>query len=127
MKNNRDRRAYTFDTGGLPESLQQIFDRPIAFNRAFVAFGGIAVALFLSRAVYWQRRSKSSKGKLRGWFYHSYEEWREETGLTKRQVDYSRKKLKKRGVLKCKRSGIPPKVYYRIDLGEILRFLWTSR
>lgn len=35
------------------------FDRPIAFHRVFVQFGGVKAALFLSQAMYWTNRDVS--------------------------------------------------------------------
>ena len=87
-------------------------DRPIAFQRAFVALGaGITGALLLSQAVYWSRRS----GDDTGWFFKTQVEWEEETGLTRREQEGARSRLQSMGLLREERRGIPAKLYYRVD------------
>ena len=87
-------------------------DRPIAFQRAFVALGaGITGALLLSQAVYWSRRS----GDDTGWFFKTQVEWEEETGLTRREQEGARSRLQTMGLLREERRGIPAKLYYRVD------------
>lgn len=93
-------------------SIESLLDRPIAFQRVFVSLGaGVTGALLLSQAVYWSRRS-TLRG---GWFYKTREEWEEETGLTRREQEGARKKLRELGVLEEKKQGIPCKTYYRIN------------
>ena len=48
-------------------------DRPIAFNRHYVALGcGINGALMLSQMVYWSKRTKDRNG----FFYKTQDEWK---------------------------------------------------
>lgn len=97
-------------------SLESLLDRPIAFQRAFVSLGaGVTGALLLSQAVYWSRRS-TLRG---GWFYKTREDWEEETGLTRREQEGARKKLRDLGVLEEKKRGIPCKTYYRINTDSL--------
>ena len=71
-------------------------DRPIAFQRAFVALGaGITGALLLSQAVYWSRRS----GDDTGWFFKTQVDWEEETGLRRAEQETARKRLLTLGVM----------------------------
>lgn len=92
--------------------LTELLDRPIAFQRAFVRLGaGITGALMLSQAIYWSRRTDDSEG----WFYKSQSEWEEETGLTRYEQEGARKALCKIGVLEESRSGVPARLYYRIN------------
>lgn len=87
-------------------------DRPIAFQRVFVALGaGITGALLLSQAVYWSRRS----GDDTGWFFKTQVEWEEETGLTRREQEGARSRLQSMGLLREERRGIPAKLFYRVD------------
>jgi hypothetical protein len=89
-----------------------VFDRPIAFNRGFVNLGcGITGALLLSQAVYWSKRT--SKGD--GWFYKTATEWEEETGLSRREQETARAKLRDCGVLLELKQGLPCKTYFCID------------
>lgn len=89
-----------------------VFDRPIAFNRGFVNLGcGVTGALLLSQAVYWSKRT--SKGD--GWFYKTATEWEEETGLSRREQETARAKLRDCGVLLELKQGLPCKTYFCID------------
>ncbi len=87
-------------------------DRPIAFNRHYVALGcGINGALMLSQMVYWSKRTKDRNG----YFYKTQEEWEEETGLTLYEQQTARKKLRELGFTsECKR-GVPCKVNYKVN------------
>ena len=78
-------------------------DRLIAFHRAFVQLGiGITGALLLSQALYWSKRTKDAER----WFYKSIEECVEETGMTRREIDTARSKLRKQGILVEKKQGV---------------------
>lgn len=95
----------------------ELMDRPIAFQRTFVRLGcGITGALMLSQAVYWSKRTKSADA----WFFKTQEEWEEETGLTRREQETARKKLRALGVLEEKKQGIPCRTFYRVN-AEVLQ------
>lgn len=101
-----------------------LLDRPIAFHRCFVDLtGSITAALFLSQAVYWQRRVPEDRA---GWWFKSQTEWTEEIGLSRREQETARLRLKQIGVLQEERRGVPAKLWYRIDedtLSVLLRDL----
>lgn len=98
-------------------------DRPIAFNRDFVNLGvGITGALFLSQAVYWHKRTKDTNK----WFYKTFEEWQEEIGLTRREFETARERLKAKGYIEEQKKGIPSKLYYRICPERIIQDLQAS-
>lgn len=100
-------------------NLVELLDRPIAFHRPFVELGlGITGALFLSQALYWSRRTNSS-----GYFYKTQEEWESETGMTRREQETARKKLKSLGILEEKKQGVPCRVFYRINDQKLLLIL----
>lgn len=95
-------------------------DRPIAFHRAFVRLGiGITGALLLSQAIYWSKRTKDADR----WFYKSVDEWGDETGMTRREIDTARSKLRKLGILQEKKQGVPCRLYYRIEEPNLLGLL----
>lgn len=97
--------------------LQELLDRPIAFQRAFVGLGiGITGALMLSQAVYWSTRTDDADG----WFYKTMEEWEAETGMTRSEQESARKKLVKVGVLEEMKKGVPCRLYYRVSLDAIV-------
>lgn len=92
----------------------KMFDRPIAFHRGFVTLtGSVTAALMLSQAVYWSQRSLNPAG----WFYKTADDWEEETGLTRREQETARKRLRRfpwwQEELR-KANGVPT-LYYRID------------
>lgn len=98
-------------------------DRPIAFNRDFINLGiGVTGALFLSQAVFWHKRTKDSNK----WFYKVFEEWNEEIGLTRKEFETARERLKAKGYLEEQKKGIPAKLYYRICPAKIIQDLQAS-
>lgn len=95
------------------------FDRPIAYHREFVQFGGIKAAVFLSQAFYWHNRTDDPDG----WFYKTREEWQEETGMTRKEQETSRKALKEMGILQEEQRGRDRWMYYRIDTFHLEKLL----
>lgn len=85
-------------------------DRPIAFQRRFVDLtGSVTAALFLSQAVYWQKRAKQADG----WWYKSAEEWQEETGLTRHEQKTAREKCEK--YLYCELRSVPATLHWKVN------------
>ena len=107
------------DTLG-PRQLVRLLDRPIAFHRCFVdPTGSITAALMLSQALYWQQRTKDPDG----WWYKTREEWREETGMSRWEQEEARKRLRRVGVMREERRGIPARLWYRVDEEQLLALL----
>lgn len=104
---------------GLIMDFKEIFDRPIAYHRAFVGLGcGITGAVMLSQAVYWSKRTGSD-----GWFYKTRDDWFAETGLTRSEQEGARKKLRDIGVLDESLRGVPATLHYRVNFDAIERAL----
>ncbi|WP_256344103.1 hypothetical protein [Pseudomonas costantinii] len=104
-------------------NLQELLDRPIAFQRAFVGLGvGITGALMLSQAIYWSNRTDNAEG----WFYKTMEEWEAETGMTRSEQESARKKLVKVGVLEEQKKGVPCRLFYRVNLEAIRANLFAG-
>lgn len=96
----------------MAKAVELLIDRPIAFNRAFVALGvGVTGALMLSQAVYWQTRIA-----VNGWFYKTGKDWTDETGLTRAEQETARARLEKLGILHYEVRGIPARMHYRVDI-----------
>lgn len=96
--------------------IKHLLDRPIAFQRAFVSLGaGITGALLLSQAVYWSSRTADPDG----WFYKSAHEWEDETGLTRREFELARKKLRELGVIQYELRGTPAVNFYVVDFDAL--------
>ncbi|MBX6334710.1 hypothetical protein IRY61_05230 [Candidatus Saccharibacteria bacterium] len=101
--------------------MRDLFDRPVAFHRCFVRFGGVNAALFLSQAVYWSLRSPG------GWFWKTAQEWEEETGLSWREQKTARMKLVGHGVLEEKEERLSHRMYFRVDVDKIGDILGISK
>ncbi|CAK2375661.1 Replication protein [Vibrio crassostreae] len=100
----------------------EFLDRPIAFHRPFVKLGiGITGALMLSQAIYWSRRTNES-----GYFYKTQAEWEDETGMTRRELDTARKKLRELGILEEKKQGVPCRIFYKINEPNLIAQLRHS-
>lgn len=120
-------RPATSSTGSLKptqtlglQQLLRLLDRPIAFHRCFVKpTGSITAALMLSQAVYWQQRTKDPEG----WWYKTREEWREETGMSRWEQEEARKRLRRVGVMREERRGIPARLWYQVDEVRLLELL----
>jgi hypothetical protein len=87
-------------------------DRPIAFNRHYVSLGcGITGSLMLSQMMYWSKRTQDKNG----FFYKTQEDWEEETGLTRREQETARKRLKQLGFVTEHKHGVPCKVHFKVE------------
>ncbi len=97
--------------------LLQLLDRPIAFHRCFVNLtGSVTAALMLSQALYWQQRAKSDDG----WWFKTRDDWTEETGMTRREQEGARKKLRTLGILQEDLRGVPATLWYKVDETRLL-------
>jgi len=99
----------------------------IAFRREYSAIcdDDIKCGLFLSQADYWT--NISIKMGRSGWFWKKHEDWYQEIGLSRSELEMVRKRLVDRGLLEEKRKGTPPVMRYRVDqaaLKEAVRFLY---
>lgn len=102
------------------DPLDDLLDRPIAFNPAFKKITGSTVAaLMLSQAWYWSKRTSDENG----WFYKIGIEWEDETGLTRSEQETARKHLKNLGILEEDLRDVPARLYYRIDKQKIYDLL----
>lgn len=103
-------------------SYTDVLDRPIAFHRIYADVAGSAAGgIFLSQLVYWAKRMEGKRED--GMFYKTIDEWAEETALTRYEQESARKQLKKVGVLKVKRKGVPAKLYYLVDFDALDRVI----
>lgn len=97
--------------------LEKLFDRPVAFHRVFVGLGaGVTGALLLSQAIYWSKRSADDGG----WFFKTAADWEEETGMTRREQETARKRLRSAGFIHEELRGVPATLYFRVDFDAIL-------
>lgn len=88
--------------------------RPIAFHRPFLYLGlNVSAGVFLSQVCYWSENRTTIDRD--GWFYKTADDWFEETGLTRREQEGARKKLRDLGILEEKRQGLPAKLFFRVN------------
>lgn len=86
------------------------FNRQIAFHREFVKFtGSVTAALLLSQALYWSKKTDYRP------FYKTIEEWSEETGMSRAEIDTARKKLREIGVLEERYDRLTHRMFYRVN------------
>jgi DNA-binding PadR family transcriptional regulator len=79
--------------------------------------GDHLAALFLSQIVYWSDKGK----KPDGWFYKTLEDWKDETGLSRSQIDRITATLEKAGLIETavrKANGAPTK-HYRLNVDNL--------
>ena len=74
--------------------------------------GDLKAALFLSQCVYWSDRGKRPDGS----FYKTHEEWKEETGLTRHEVDRCREKVADFVTTEIHRANSKPTVHYYVNV-----------
>jgi len=92
--------------------------------KIYVEFtGDLTTAILLNQIVFLSDKSKRQDG----YFYKTYNEWKEEICLSKRQVSYATKKLKEMGFLDTKimKANGAPTVHYKLDYDKLLLSLMT--
>lgn len=95
-------------------------DRPIAYHPILAKkLGGVEVAVFVSQLLYWTGRGKLAGG----WIFKTQAEFEAETGLSRRNQETARKKLKKLMVLEEKLQGVPATLHYRLNLDVLAAIL----
>lgn len=104
-------------------TMQEIFDRPIAYYPNFVYFAGVTGAVLFSQALYWSKRTTIEGG----WFYKSREDWWLETGLTRREQETARRKLKKHKLLDEELRGNPATLFYRVNYDTLWKLIKDAR
>lgn len=107
------------------EQLRDI-GRPVAvYPRLTKALGSTTAMLFFCQLMYWDGKGDDEDG----WIYKTQDEWEEEIGLTRREQETARKRLKAAGVLEERRRGVPAKLYYRINheaASTVLSSVWRN-
>lgn len=112
-------------------ALIDFLSRPVAYHPALARLvGSITAAVMLSQAIYWQqrvpqRRPVGCPGP--DWWHHSAAEWESETALTKNEQLTARKKLKKTTFWQESRSGIPARIWFRVDLSELEKIMQNQQ
>ena len=96
-----------------------LLGRPIAFHRRLVDLtGSVKSALMLSQSLYWTRHGRYV-AQNDGWFYKTSAQWTLETGLSLKEQSTARAALKATGILQERRTGVPARLYFRLNLNEL--------
>lgn len=98
--------------------LSALMQGSIAFQRAFLIFGGPNVALMLSQACYWQSTKTAEE-----YWYKQDGEWLTECGLTRKMLINARTTLQAHGILRYKVMGCPATSYYNVDEARLSELL----
>lgn len=80
--------------------------RPIS-----LALGGITGGVFMCQLIY---DAKGFGKKVGEWFFKTNEKLREETTMSRRELESGRKSALEKGWIETKRIGTPPKTHYRL-------------
>ncbi len=106
------------------EATRLLGQRCVAYHpRLAQLTGRVTAGLMLSQALYWTRRLAVAEPERGGWFWKTRDDWRSETGLSRREQDTARDALKRLDLLQERRLGMPARNWYRIDLECLGRHL----
>lgn len=104
--------------------------KTIAYHPIFREItGSMNSAILLSQFYYWNIPSKKGEDKIRfedGWFYKTQAGIEEETGLTRYEMEASRKKLVALGIIEHKRKGQPARTWYKMDMYRLAELITTT-
>lgn len=100
-------------------AVAQLLGPSLAYHRTLAGIGGgVHAGLLLSRALHLIRlQSKRQQG---GWVWRTAIQWAEETGLTRREQETTRRSLRLAGFWEEVLTGIPPRLLVRIRLDGLL-------
>jgi len=100
----------------MKNALRQLSQKNISFNPLYRELtGSLAGGLLLSQLMYWF--SKKDK------FYKTDDEIRNETTLTKKELENAKKHIKNLSFVSVTREGIPAKTYYEIDWEKFVKVI----
>lgn len=98
-----------------PSKLLQSTGRTIGYRPKLAKlFGGVTAEIFFEQVFYWQDKADSEFG-----VYKTQEELEEETGLTRREQETARKKLRECGVLIETLKRLEHRLYFKIDFERL--------
>lgn len=99
-------------------------ERVVCYRPCFArAFGGTSCALLLSQFCYWAGTPTVRGRGGDGWFWKPQREITEETGLTRRETETARRRLRDLGVLREDLRGLPATLHFRVDAEALCRRL----
>ena len=100
--------------------LEILGQAPIVFHRVFVDItGSVTAALWLSYALYALDAAGVPDG---GWFDKSQHDWQRDTGLTRREQESARRRLRALALIE-ERRGMNRPLAYRVDCARLLALI----
>ena len=103
--------------------LHSLLASPLYYFVDFTRLTGDPCAgIFLSLMFSWQGKGHDPEG----WIYKTQEDITAETGLTRRNQQSARKRLKQLNLLYEERRGVPAKMYFRLDSEQLFSLLNAS-
>jgi len=110
-----------------PELLLEWFQAPVAFHRPLVELvgGHVGAALMLTYALHWTREfvaSGQAHAELaaQGYMHVTQADWTRECGLSRWEQESARRVLRNKGYLEELKSGLPAKLYFRVNMARLL-------
>ena len=97
--------------------LLAVLSSPIAYYVTFAKIAGsVAAGVMLSQLVYWTGKGNNPDG----WIWKTATEMEEETGLTRREQETARRRLRERGFVEERLAGVPATLHYRVNLDAVM-------
>jgi hypothetical protein len=94
-------------------------DKPVAYHPDIAKMlKSTTACIFISQLLYWTGRGQDSE-----WVYKTQAEWYDETGLSRKEQETARKKLRDTKILLEDRRGQPARLYYRVDFDRLAECL----
>lgn len=99
----------------------QLLQRPIAYHQIFSQItNSVTAGVLLSQMWYWQGVKPKDE-----WFYKKQTEWESEIGLSRREYDTARKRLKSLKLIDEQLRGVPPTLYFRVNVREVVSAIFN--
>ncbi|HII3699348.1 TPA: DNA replication protein [Pasteurella multocida] len=96
--------------------------RSIAYRPALAKlFGGVTAEIFFEQIFYWQDKTENQELGV----YKTQAELEEETGLSRKEQETARKKLREIGVLIETHKRLEHRIYFKIDMEKLDEVLST--
>lgn len=106
------------------ETLIAVLGSPIAYYSTLARIlGGVEESLFVSQFFSWYDKGHSPEE----WIYRTQDEILEATGLTRRNQETARRRLRSLGMLEEQRAGIPARLTYRLNLDVLAALVHKTR
>lgn len=108
-----------------PELVLECYgDSPICIHRYLLTLTkSVTAALFLTYANFEMADLPPASN---GWFAKSKDDWEAEIGLSRFEQESARKILRDLGLLEEKRTGIPARLFYRVNAQALVQMLGTQ-